>query len=114
MLYPSLPVLPQEIETQTVLFLIDLVEEALPQDSPLSRVEQTLEDGILHPLTAALAYLGHSPQPLLTLQCLCTNVVGNHHQHLASSLAYLQLLRYNTFLPLPSSLESERKPYRHM
>jgi hypothetical protein len=59
MLNPSPPIRTEVIETQAVRFLIDLINESLFQNCPLSRIYNTFEDGFLDPLTIVLTRLRH-------------------------------------------------------
>ena len=60
MLNPAPPVRPEIIETQTIYFLIDFINESLLQDGPLSWVHNTFKNGILNPLTSVFTGFGHT------------------------------------------------------
>ena len=51
----SFVVLPEVIDPQAILCLINDSEQLLNEDDLLSRVYQTLKDRVLHPLTIVLA-----------------------------------------------------------
>lgn len=78
-LYSSLPILAEEVETQTVFFWVYFVRQLLAQCSPLRRVNQTLKDGVLHSLTGVLTQLCHTPEPFAALCCLGVHIVCHQH-----------------------------------
>jgi len=60
MVNPVFPVGPQKIKAQAIRILIYLVNKTLPQFGPLGRVDNTLKNGKLNPLTIILACLGNT------------------------------------------------------
>ena len=62
-LNPSLPLVAEEIEAQTVAFKIRELEQCRAKLYPLIVFQQTFENRILHPLTVVEACLGDAPEP---------------------------------------------------
>jgi hypothetical protein len=73
--------LSQEVEAQTILRGVNLVNQALAELGPLGRVHQALEDGLLYALAKVAAFLGNMAEPLSALGSLRIHVVGNDNKH---------------------------------
>src|SRR3990172_10091157 len=81
MLNTALPVRPQKVEAQTVLLGLDFINQLLPQSRPLRRIDNTLKNGVLHPLAVVLARLGHPVQTARAARINCRNIVADEHKH---------------------------------
>jgi len=57
----TLVVRAEEVKPQAVLTWVDLVKETKPEASPLLRIDQALEHGVLNSLTDVFAGFCHSP-----------------------------------------------------
>lgn len=60
MFHFGLPMLAKIVKTQTVLPLVDRIQQSLFEYRPLCWIDFDFEDGILHPLTIILAGFGDS------------------------------------------------------
>jgi hypothetical protein len=78
---PVLPMFSEKVKAQTILFGINLVDQALAELRPLGRVHEALEDGLLHALTKVAAFLGDVAESFPALRCFRINVVGHNHKH---------------------------------
>jgi len=77
LLHPALPILAQEIETKAIPFLVKGLQQALAQPGPLSRVHDTFENRILHPLPEVLANLGNPAKAARTTLILETHIIAH-------------------------------------
>ena len=73
----SLPRLLQTVDPETVLLLVHLFLQSVPQLLELSRIYHALEHGLLYALAVCLAHLGHPMQPPTARGVLRRYVVGN-------------------------------------
>jgi hypothetical protein len=73
--YPTLPVVPQKVKTQTVVGGIDFLFESSAKQDKLSRIERAFENRFLHTLSKVLTSPGNTAQPTLSEVVLSRNVV---------------------------------------
>lgn len=85
MLHATSPVVSKEVEAETVLLAVEEPQELAPQTNPLSVVEQTLEDGLLHPLAVVRAQAGHAAQAAPACRVHCGHVVADDDEQPTSS-----------------------------
>jgi len=81
MLYPLPPIGPQEIETETVLLRVDLIDQPLTQPGPLGRVHRAFKNRKLNALTEILARLGNPAEPALSFRFHGGHVITHNDQH---------------------------------
>jgi hypothetical protein len=78
---PTLPIPSEKVKPQTILLGINLINQALPQLSPLGRVHQALEDGLLDTLAKVAAFLRNMPESFPALGSFRIHVIGDNHKH---------------------------------
>jgi len=81
MLHPMLPVGAQKIKTKTVCFLVNFVNELLPQGCSLGGINNTFKNRKLYPLTIILACFRHPSKPSLPAFVHCRNVIAYQYKH---------------------------------
>jgi hypothetical protein len=80
MFHTVFPVRTQKIKAKAIHFWNYFVNEALSQQSPLSRVNVAFENRKLNALAKILAGSGHAPKPLLTVFAH-GNIVTHKNHH---------------------------------
>jgi hypothetical protein len=71
----------QVVKPQTIPLWIHELAELILQTAALSRVQQTLKHGILHPLTVVDTLLGDLPQTPAPSGIFCIDIIGDEYQH---------------------------------
>ena len=79
MLDAATPVGAQEVESKTVIFIVDSVDESGLQCSPLCGIDQALKYGVLNAMSVSLADSGNVAKPALPALVLCYIVAYKHH-----------------------------------
>ena len=68
----------QVVKPQTIPLRIHELAELILQTAALSRVQQTLKHGILHPLTVVDTLLGDLPQTPAPSGIFCIDIISTH------------------------------------
>lgn len=76
-----LPIVPQKVETETVLGRLDQREETMFELGPVRRVDLALEHGVLNSLPVVQTRFRHTTQPLSPRRRGGRDVIRHKYQH---------------------------------
>jgi hypothetical protein len=84
--YASLPVAPQIVEPQAIFRSLELCQESQSQSRPLFGIYDTLENGLLYPLSIVEARLCDAPKASTAVRRRRRHVVAHQNHHLSAHL----------------------------
>jgi len=114
MLHPVLPVRAEKIKAQAVCSGINLVNQHLPENRPLRRINDAFKNGELHPLAEILAGLGHAPQPALARFIHSRHIVAYQNKHMLFPEKYRVSVKITPQMPgQEQGLGMEQQADRH-
>lgn len=77
----SIPIVSQQIESQTVFFFINQSDKLIFEDQELTVIKATLKDRILYTLPKIDTLLRNLSQPALPCFCHCLYIISNQYKH---------------------------------
>ena len=81
MFYSSFPFCTQKVKAETVVVQVCLGQQLGSQHRPLRWIDETLEDGILNPLSSVFAHVRYTAQPTLSIVISCAYIVTDENHH---------------------------------